>query len=54
VDERTQWIEPRCRENACAMPAIDCPRFHRSQSSFFCDAESLGLLVLDICDTSWL
>jgi hypothetical protein len=35
------------------MSFIDCPRFHRSQSSFFCETESLGPLVLDICDTSW-
>ena len=34
------------------MSFIDCPRFHRSQSSFFCETESLGPLVLDICDTS--
>ena len=37
-----------------AMSFIDCPRFHRSQSSFFCEAEGSGRLISAICTLSWV
>ncbi len=53
VDFRTLWIEPRSFPNARAISFIDCPLFHRSQSSCYCGAESPGLLLIVICTTSW-
>ena len=52
LDARTKWIEPRFFASARAMSFIDCPRFHRSQSSFFSEAESLGRQFCVICTIS--
>jgi len=53
LDERTKWIEPRCFASARAMSFSDCPRLHRSQSSFFCEVESPGRRFCVICTISW-
>jgi hypothetical protein len=51
-DARTLWIEPRSFPNARAMSFDDCPRFHRSQSSLFCEAESPRRFIRAICTIS--
>ncbi len=54
LDERTKWIEPRFFASARAMSFDDCSRLHRSQSSFFSEADSFGRRFCVICTISWV
>ena len=54
VDESTLWIESSCFPDARSMSFVDCPRLHRSQSSFFCETLILTRRFFAICTISWV